>query len=86
MSIRAVSQEEEDSCSSNTSSDENSTSDSDEMREVDEDGASRFRRVRLPIFNIRCGSLSNTSLCLCPHAFCVMQKDQLEQSGHGSRV
>ena len=40
-SIRAVSQEEEDSCSSNTSSDENSTSDSDEMREVDEDGASR---------------------------------------------
>ena len=40
-SIRAVSQEEEDSCSSNTSSDESSTSDNDEMREVDEDGASR---------------------------------------------
>lgn len=39
--IRAVSQEEDESCSSNTSSDESSTSDSDEMREVDEDGVSR---------------------------------------------
>ena len=34
-STRAVSQNEEDSCSSNTSSNESSTSDSDEMREVD---------------------------------------------------
>ena len=37
MSIRAVSQEEDDSCSSNTSFDESSTSDSDEMGEVGED-------------------------------------------------
>ena len=72
-SIRAVSLEEEDSCSSNTSSDESSTSDNDKMRKVDEDGASRraskrrFRKLRLPLFNVRCGSLSNTSLCLCLH-------------------
>ena len=37
--ISAVLQEE-DSCSSSTSSDERCTNDSDEMREVDEDGAS----------------------------------------------
>ena len=40
MSIRAVSQEEGDSRSSNTSSDESSTIDSEEMRKVDEGGAS----------------------------------------------
>eukprot|EP00731_Ephydatia_muelleri_P008789 Em0004g1127a len=39
---KAVSQEEDDSCSSNTSFDESSTSDSDQMDEVGDDGVSRL--------------------------------------------
>ncbi|KAL5497124.1 hypothetical protein EMCRGX_G013540 [Ephydatia muelleri] len=40
VSNRAVSQEEDDSCSSNTSFNESSTSDSDETDEIGDDGVS----------------------------------------------
>ena len=50
-SIKAVSQEEEDSCSSNTFSDENSTSDSDEMCKVEHPvEQAMFQKGKTPSF------------------------------------